>query len=106
MISAVKSLFGFGPSIDYAQLVKEGAIVIDVRSAQEFKSSHIKGSKNIPLELILSKIKTLKNKNTPIIACCVSGRRSGIAKNILLSNGFVTVHNGGSWRRLNAKIHN
>lgn len=106
MISAVKSLFGFGPTIDYAQLVQNGAIIIDVRSAQEFKTSNIKGSKNIPLEMLLSKMKTLKNKNTPIIACCVSGRRSGIAKNILLSNGFVTVHNGGSWRRLNNRIHN
>jgi len=88
--------------VDYKELVKNGAIIIDVRSQGEFKSGHIKGSLNIPLPEIASSLGKIP-KSKVIITCCASGMRSGSAKGILKSKGY-EVHNGGSWASLNAKI--
>ena len=44
------------------------------------------------------------DKNKPIITCCASGMRSAAAKNILKSNGYQTVYNGGSWASLKHQI--
>ena len=49
MFSFFKNLFG--PGTDYKALVEAGAIIIDVRSPQEFDGGHIKGSKNIPVNI-------------------------------------------------------
>jgi rhodanese-related sulfurtransferase len=42
MINTLKNLFGLGPKVDYADLVKQGAIILDVRSPGEYKQGHIK----------------------------------------------------------------
>jgi len=104
MIDTIKNLFGFGPKVDFAELVNQGAIIIDVRSKGEFAGGHIKGSVNIPVDQIGKNIQKLKSKNKPIITCCASGMRSASAKNILRSNGFTEVYNGGAWRSLQNKI--
>jgi rhodanese-related sulfurtransferase len=103
MFEAIKKLLGI-KTIDYAQLVKEGAIVLDVRTSGEFSTGHIKGSINIPLNALSKNLAKLKSKNKPIIACCASGMRSASAKGILKSNGFSNVYNGGSWMSLNNKL--
>jgi phage shock protein E len=103
MINAIKNLLGFGSKVDYAELVKQGAIIVDVRSKAEYTSGHIKGSINISLDTLSNNISKLK-KDKPIITCCASGMRSASAKNILLSNGFTDVHNGGGWMSLQNKI--
>lgn len=104
MLNALKSLFGFGPSVDYKSLMKEGAIIVDVRSKGEFQSGHIKGSINIPVDNLSKNLDKLSNKSKPIITCCASGMRSASAKSILKANGYATVHNGGSWASLENKI--
>ena len=104
MISTLKKIFGFGPATDYSELVKQGAIILDVRSKGEYASGHIKGSINIPVEQLSKNLNKLKDKNQHIITCCASGMRSASAKQILMSNGFSTVYNGGSWYSLNNKI--
>ena len=104
MISTLKKLFGFGPATDYAELVKQGAIILDVRSKGEYASGHIKGSINIPVEQLSKNLNKLKDKNQHIITCCASGMRSASAKGILTANGFSTVHNGGAWQSLNRKL--
>ncbi len=103
MIDTIKNLFGFGPKVDYSQLVKDGAIILDVRSKGEYASGHIKGSINISVDTLRSNLGKL-NKNKPIITCCASGMRSASAKSILKSNGFKEVHNGGGWSSLANKI--
>jgi len=50
MIETLKKIFGLGPSADYAQLVKEGAIILDVRTKGEYASGHISGSVNISVD--------------------------------------------------------
>jgi len=104
MFEAIKNLFGI-KTIDYAQLVTDGAIILDVRTSAEFSTGHIKGSINIPVNALSKNIAKLKAKNKPIITCCASGMRSASAKSILQSNGFPNVHNGGSWHRLNMKMN-
>ena len=103
MITSIKNLFGFGPKVDFAQLVKEGAVILDVRSKGEYQGGHIKGSVNISVDTLRNNLNKLK-KDKPIITCCASGMRSANAKNILKSNGFTEVHNGGGWNSLQHKI--
>ncbi|MEO8860794.1 MAG: rhodanese-like domain-containing protein [Ginsengibacter sp.] len=104
MLSTIKDLLGMGPKTDYAQLVKAGAIILDVRSNGEFLSGHIKGSVNIPVEQLSNNLNKIKDKNVTIITCCASGMRSASAKSILKTNGFTTVFNGGAWNSLENKI--
>jgi len=103
MFDTIKSIFGFGPKVDFKELLKNGAVIVDVRTVPEFKQGHIKKSINIPLDTIQNQLKKL-NKNKPIITCCASGVRSRVAKNNLKANGFTEVHNGGGWMSLNSKI--
>jgi rhodanese-related sulfurtransferase len=103
MLDAMKSLFGFEKT-DYANLVKDGAIILDVRSKSEFAGGHIKGSINISVDQLAINLHQLKDKTIPIITCCASGMRSATAKSILQSNGFTQVHNGGGWVSLQSKI--
>lgn len=99
----IKSAFGIQQP-DYAQLVKKGAIILDVRSKGEYAGGHIKGSINIPVDVLDENLKKLKDKNTPIITCCASGMRSASAKSILQSHGYAEVYNGGGWSSLQNKL--
>ncbi len=104
MLNSLKELLGFGPKTDYAELKRNGAIILDVRSKSEFTDGHIKNSINIPVNTLLQNLNKLKNKKTPIITCCATGNRSGMAKRVLISKGYDQVYNGGGWRSLNNKI--
>lgn len=104
MFEAIKNLFGFGPKVDFAALIKEGALIVDVRSPGEFKGGNIKGSINIPLNVLAANLSKLKNKDQTIITICASGIRSASAKSILQSNDYSSVYNGGGWRSLQSKI--
>ena len=101
MFSFLKKLFG--PGTDFKALKENGAIIIDVRTPQEYDHGHIQGSKNIPFDKIQREVKTIKSFNKPIITVCKSGARSGMAKSILKSAG-VEVYNGGPWNVLIGKI--
>lgn len=104
MINILKQLFGFAPKTDYTDLVKQGAIILDVRSKGEYSGGHIKGSLNIPVDILSNNLAQLKDKNKTIITCCASGMRSASAKSILKSNGYSQVYNGGGWSSLQNKI--
>ena len=104
MIGSIKNLLGLGAKMDYAQLIKNGAIIIDVRSKEEYSGAHINGSINIPVDQLGNSLAKLKDKTKPIITCCASGMRSALAKSILKSNGYTEVYNGGGWSSLQNKI--
>ena len=101
MINTLKKLLGMGPSVDYQQLVAEGAVVIDVRSPGEYRSGHAPGSINVPLDKLSDYTQKLKNKDMVIITCCASGMRSASAKSTLINAGYKNVYNGGPWPNLN-----
>jgi|SRR5690554_4155427 len=80
-----------------------GAIILDVRTKNEYENGAIPGSKNIPLQSINSKISTIKKWDKPVICCCASGLRSGSAAGILRSQGIEAI-NGGGWFSLSNKV--
>ena len=102
MIGFLKKLFA-GSSVNFKELVSKGAVIIDVRSPGEYKTGHVQGSKNYPLDNIRSKVAEIKKMSKPVITVCRSGSRSGIAKGILKSAG-IEVYNGGAWTSLKNKI--
>ncbi|WP_333696402.1 rhodanese-like domain-containing protein [Flavobacterium sp.] len=100
----ILDILGFGSkSENFKELIAKGAVIIDVRTTGEFQSGHIKGSKNMPLDQISSKVSEIKKWNKPIIVCCKSGMRSSQASSILKSNGIEVV-NGGGWESLGSKL--
>lgn len=105
MIEIIRKLFGMKPAVNFADLVEQGAIILDVRTKGEFSGGHIKGALNIPLDQLNANLGKLKSKNTVIITCCASGMRSASAKGILSSKGYTNVYNGGSWMSLNRKLN-
>ena len=88
---------------DVQEYVAKGAIILDVRTKEEFADGHIKGSKNIALQVLNGNIETIKKWNKPVIACCRSGMRSAQATSILKQNGIDCI-NGGGWQSLESKL--
>ena len=75
-------------------LLSKNAIVIDVRTKEEFQMAHYKDALNIPYDEIEKHIKKLEAyKDKPIILYCRSGRRASIAKQTLEKYGFKNVLN-------------
>ena len=97
-------ILGLGSKPDnISEYAANGAVIIDVRTTGEFASGHIKGSKNIPLDSIATKVSEIKKWNKPVIVCCRSGMRSAQATSILKQNG-IEVINGGGWESLQRKL--
>lgn len=100
----ILDFLGFGDkSKQIAEFTEKGAVIIDVRTYEEFAGGHIKNSKNIPLQVIESKINDIKKLNKPVILCCRTGNRSGMASMILKRNGIEAM-NGGGWQSLQSKL--
>lgn len=76
-------------------MVKNGAVILDVRTAAEYKMGHIKNSVNIPLSQLRSDSLPFE-KSSKIITCCSHGLRSVKAVTILKEKGFKNTYNGGA----------
>lgn len=97
-------ILGLGnKSNDVQEYVAKGAIILDVRTPEEFADGHIEGSKNIALQVLNGKITEIKKWNKPIIACCRSGMRSAQATSMLKQHGIDCI-NGGGWTSLLNKL--
>lgn len=86
----------FGSKIDFKKLMEDGALLIDVRTPDEYKAGHVAASQNIPLDTIPAHIARIKTQNKPVITICRSGARSGVAAG-MLKNAGIDVYNGGGW---------
>lgn len=84
-----------GPTVtsDEARaLVKQGAVLLDVRTQGEFAAGHVEGAVNVPVgELKTNLGQVAAKKDQPIVVYCQSGRRSAAAKTILEEAGFLKV---------------
>jgi phage shock protein E len=80
------------------ELKQRGATLVDVRSAAEFASAHAPGTINIPLPELGSRLGEIP-KTSPVVLCCASGTRSGMAKMVLRKSGYQSVYNVGTWRK-------
>ena len=83
--------------------IKEGALVVDVRTPAEFASGHFPGSINIPLQVIESRITEFGAQDRPIVLYCRTGNRSAHAKEIMESHGFSDVTDGGGLRDMSVR---
>jgi rhodanese-related sulfurtransferase len=77
--------------------------IIDVRTPAEFMGGHVAGSVNIPLQEVQARLDEIKALPTPIILCCASGARSGMATAFLMGQG-IECQNGGGWMDVNYQV--
>lgn len=76
------------------QLQKEGAIIVDVRSPQEYKEGHLDGAISIPEYKIKKEIENrIPDKNQNVVVYCSSGGRSKKAQKQLRKLGYSQVYN-------------
>ena len=94
------SLFGTADNTKLAEVIKDGAFLVDVRSPEEFSSGSVKGAVNIPLDNLQQQLGKFKKKQN-IVVFCRSGNRSNMAKSVLAQNGFQNVVDGGTWQNVN-----
>ncbi len=79
------------------ELKAAGAIVIDVRTTEEFAGGHVAGAINVPLDQLGERIEAVvPDRQQPILIYCLSGTRSALARRILLSKKYSDIHNLGS----------
>ena len=101
---SIFSIFGGNKTSEkVGDLLQRGALIVDVRTPEEYRGGHITESVNIPLNMIPNKVNELKRKNKPIITCCRSGARSGMAADQLRQAG-IEVENGGPWNSVQAML--
>jgi phage shock protein E len=80
--------------------LKNGALVIDVRTPGEFNAGHLPVAINLPLDEIETALpKRVKDKSQVLLLHCQSGMRSGVAKNKLKNLGYTNAFNLGSYGR-------
>ena len=72
------------------QLVKDGAVLLDVRTPGEFAAGHLEGAINIPVQDLGKRMTELKDKNKTVVVYCRSGARSASAAATLESAGYTT----------------
>lgn len=88
---------------------REKAVVVDVRSAEEFAAGHVVGAKNVPLDELESRLPGMvKNKALPVILFCASGARSSRAVAIAKKLGYEQVQSLGgglkAWKEANLPV--
>ena len=101
--------FDFFKQPDINQGIKDyqatpGAILLDVRTTQEYEGGHIPGSKNIPLQAIDKIASVAENKDTVLYVYCQSGARSRQATSMLQGMGYTNVNNIGGIAAYSGKV--
>ena len=87
---------------EYAQT--ENAVLLDVRTPQEYREGHIPESINIPLQTIDKVTSIAKNKDTALFVYCYSGTRSRQATALLQNMGYANVQNIGGMSAYEGKV--
>ena len=103
------SIFDFLKQPDINQGVKEytaipGAVLLDVRTPQEYSEGHIPGSKNVPLQTLDKVRSVVENKDTELFVYCYSGARSRQAAEALGQMGYTNVRNIGGIAAYQGKV--
>ncbi len=92
--------FDFLKGPDIGEGVREynatpGAVLLDVRTPEEYREGHIPGSKNVPLQSLDKVTNFVNNQDTPVFVYCHSGARSAQAVSVLEGMGYTNVKNIG-----------
>lgn len=81
--------------------IASGAMVLDVRTPEEFAEGHLANAVNIPFEQVTEEFaKRGIAKDAPVVLYCRSGRRSSIATEALVAAGYTQTYNGGGYSTL------
>lgn len=88
------------PELAYRLVTQEHALLIDVRTPEEYQGGHVPSAKNIPIHEFSKRLNEIEalaggDKNHPIVLYCQSGGRAAHAKRILLEAGYTRVTNLG-----------
>lgn len=88
--------------VDAKHLIANGAVVIDVRTPDEFAAGHLPNATNIPIQEFAARIGEVDklvagNHGKDVVVYCRSGKRSGKAKSQLDAAGYTRVVNGGGY---------
>ena len=102
-------IFDFFKQPDINQGVQEyknaaGAVLLDVRSPQEYREGHVPGSQNVPLQQLDKVEEVTENKDTILYVYCHSGARSRQAVSLLQAMGYTNVHNIGGIAAYSGKV--
>ena len=88
------------PEASARDYLKNGALVIDVRTVEEFQAGHLTNVINIPLNELKEKLpRQVSDKGKVLLLHCQSGVRSGAAVKKLKAMGYANVYNLGSYAR-------
>ena len=71
------------------------AVLLDVRTEEEYREGHIPGSRNVPLHELDDALHVIGNRSTPVFVYCYSGARSRRAASALQEMGYTRVRNLG-----------
>jgi len=83
------------------QMINDGALLVDVRTPDEYNQGHLSGAKLIPVKEVEERIAEFgEDKSRPIVVYCKRGVRSGRAEQTLIEHGFTNVLNGGGYDAL------
>ena len=101
--------FDFLRQPDVNQGVKEyknttGAVLLDVRTPEEYSEGHIPESKNVPLQTLDKVEAVVENKDTELFVYCYSGARSRQAAMILGQMGYTKINNIGGISSYRGKV--
>lgn len=81
--------------------IAAGAMVLDVRTPEEFAEGHLANAVNIPFEQVTQEFMNRGiPKDTPVVLYCRSGRRSGIAVADLVAAGYTQAFDAGAYQSL------
>lgn len=91
------------PQEEMERLVKEGAVLVDMRKKAEYSRGYIPGASNIPMETVEEMTKAFSKKyprkDRTYILYCQSGGRSALAMRELKKIGYTDLHNFGGITR-------
>ena len=101
--------FDFFKQIDINSAVAEyketpGALLLDVRTEQEYREGHIPESKNLPLQTLDKAALVIENKDIPLYVYCYSGARSRQAVTMLQKMGYTNIKNIGGIAAYTGKV--
>lgn len=82
----------------------KGALLVDVRAAEEYREGHIQGSHNVPLHALMKIVDLAPDKQTPLFVYCLSGGRSAQAVSALKRMGYGQAVNIGGIMGYRGKV--
>ncbi len=77
------------------KLVEEGALLLDVRTPDEFREKHIERALNIPVQELANRLGELGPKARSVVVYCRSGARSALAATLIKNAGYEVLDIGG-----------